>query len=65
MVKLFSLLSSQDKDEGLYKLHYVFTRFVADVARAAGFEAIRYPSVRLNQGNNNVILNYEKIKHRQ
>ncbi|WP_176539448.1 RES family NAD+ phosphorylase [Bacillus cereus] len=61
-IKLSSLLSSPDEGEGWYKPHYVFTRFVADVAKSVGFEAIRYPSVRLNQGNNTVVLDYEKIK---
>lgn len=56
-----SLMSSPSEGEGWYKPHYVFTRFVADVAMAAGFDAIRYPSVRTNTGNNIVILNYEDI----
>ncbi|PJN86845.1 RES family NAD+ phosphorylase [Bacillus sp. mrc49] len=61
-IKLSSLLSSPDEGDGLFKPHYVFTRFVADVAMSAGFEAIRYPSVRFNGGYNIAVLNYEKIK---
>lgn len=59
-----SLLSSPAEGEGWHKPHYVFTRFVADVARSAGFDAIRYPSVRFNEGYNYVLLNYEKVKNR-
>lgn len=61
-IKYSSLLSSPIEGEGWYKPQYVFTRFVADVAMSAGFEAIRYPSVRFSQGSNIAILDYEKIK---
>jgi len=61
-IKFSSLLSSTDEGEGWYKPHYVFTRFVADMAISVGYDAIRYPSVRLNQGCNIVVLNYEKVK---
>lgn len=61
-IKHSSLLSSPSEGEGWYKPHYVFTRFVSDVASKAGFEAIRYPSVRFSKGWNIVVLNYEKIK---
>ncbi|WP_274856903.1 RES family NAD+ phosphorylase [Bacillus methanolicus] len=61
-IQYSSLLSSPDEGEGWYKPHYVFTRFVADVAKSVGFEAIRYPSVRFNKGYNIVVLDYEKIK---
>ncbi|MEK8130897.1 RES domain-containing protein [Paenibacillus filicis] len=57
-----SLLSSPAEGEGWHKSHYVFTRFVADVARSAGFDAIRYPSVRFHEGYNYVLLDYEKVK---
>ncbi len=63
-IKLSSLLSSPNEGEDWFKPHYVFTRFVADVAKFAGFEGIRYPSVRFNQGYNIAILNYEKIKNK-
>ena len=59
-----SLMSSPSEGEGWHKPHYVFTRFVADVALSAGFDAIRYPSVRSNTGNNIVILNYEDFKEK-
>ena len=61
-MQLSSLMSSPVEGEGWYKPHYVFTRFVADAALSAGFDAIRYPSVRSNTGNNIVVLNYEKLE---
>ncbi|EJQ32385.1 hypothetical protein IEC_05397 [Bacillus toyonensis] len=61
-MQLSSLMSSPGEGEGWYKPHYVFTRFVTDAALSVGFDAIRYPSVRSNTGNNIVILNYEKLK---
>lgn len=61
-MQLSSLMSSPVEGEGWYKPHYVFTRFIADAALSVGFDAIRYPSVRSNTGNNIVILNYEKLK---
>jgi len=35
---------------------YVFSRFVADCARAAGFDGICYPSTRISKGHNLVLL---------
>lgn len=62
-IRCSSLLSSPDEGDGWNKPQYVFTRFVADATRAAGFEAIRYPSVRRSfEGHNLVFLDYEKIK---
>jgi len=61
-IRWSSLLSSPAEGEGWYKPHYVFTRFVSDVARSAGFSAIRYPSVRFHKGSNYVLLDYEKFK---
>lgn len=52
-----SLMSSPSEGEGWYKPQYTFTRFIADCAVSAGFDAIKYPSVRLGEGNNMVILN--------
>lgn len=51
-----SLLSSPDEGEGWKKPHYAFTRFLADCATSAGFDAIRYPSVRKDMGTNLVVL---------
>lgn len=63
-IKLSSLLSSPAEGEGHHKPHYVFTRFISDVVISAGFDAIRYPSVRIGNGKNIVVLNYEKINNR-
>jgi len=52
-----SLMSSPAEGEGWYKPHYVFTRFIADCAISAGFDAIKYPSVRYGQKCNIVLLN--------
>lgn len=62
-IQVSSLMSSPSEGEGWYNPHYVFTRFISDVALSVGFDAIRYPSVRLNTGYNIVILNYEKFKN--
>lgn len=51
-----SLMSSPTKEEGWDKKEYIFTRFVADCAVDAGFDAIKYPSVRYGRGYNIVIL---------
>lgn len=61
-MQLSSLMSSPVEGDGWYKPHYVFTRFIADAALSLGFDAIRYPSVRSNTGNNIVVLNYEKLQ---
>jgi RES domain-containing protein len=63
-IQLSSLLSSPEEGEGWYRPHYVFTRFVGDVAKSVGFDAIRYPSVRFDQGYNIVILNYDELKEK-
>jgi len=62
LIRWSSLMSSPGEGEGWYKPYYVFTRFVADCAKAAGFDAIRYPSVRFDEGVNLVLLSYEKHK---
>jgi RES domain-containing protein len=50
-----AMLSAKQEDIGAYNPHYIFSRFVADCARAAGFHAIRYPSTRV-EGFNLVIV---------
>lgn len=62
VMQFSSLMSSPVEGDGWHKPHYVFTRFVADAALSVGFDAIRYPSVRSNTGNNIVVLNYEKLE---
>lgn len=51
-----ALLSSPNEDAVANGPNYVFSRFVADCAVEAGFQAIRYPSVRMGTGDNYVIL---------
>lgn len=53
-----ALLSTPQEGAGYQKPAYVFSRFVADCARSAGFDAIRYPSTRATgESYNLVILN--------
>lgn len=51
-----ALLSAPNTGKGWLKREYVFSRFVADCARAAGFDAIRYGSNRMPEGTNCVLL---------
>jgi len=52
-----SLISAPAKGSGWNKPEYVFSRFVADCASNAGFDAIRYPSTKSPDGDNLVLLN--------
>lgn len=51
-----ALLSAPNTGMGWLKREYVFSRFVADCARAAGFDAIRYGSNKREEGANCVLL---------
>ena len=51
-----ALLTAPRTGEGWIKRQYVFSRFVADCARSAGFDAIRYGSTKEPKGVNYVIL---------
>lgn len=51
-----SLSAAPRTGEGWVKPEYVFTRFVADCARHAGFNAIRYGSTKDRTGSNLVLL---------
>jgi hypothetical protein len=55
-VSASSLMSAPVRDEGWHRPEYVFTRFVADCARIAGFDSIKYPSSRSHKGHNLVIV---------
>lgn len=61
---VFSSLMSRPLDtDGYHKPCYVFSRFVADCARLAGFDAIKYPSTKMTRNNYNlVILNPTDLK---
>lgn len=56
-----ALLSSPDKSAGWDQPQYVFSRFVADCAVTAGFDAILYPSIRALRGDNLVVLRREVV----
>mgnify|MGYP000247562826 CR=1 FL=1 len=51
-----ALLIAPRTGEGWVKRQYLFSRFVADCARSAGFDAIRYGSTKDRNGVNYVIL---------
>lgn len=51
-----ALISSKQDGRGAHRPHYVVSRFVADCARSAGFDAIRYPSTRLSATNFNLVI---------
>ena len=51
-----ALLAAPRTGHGWLKRQYVFSRFVADCARSAGFDAIRYGSSKAALGANIVIL---------
>lgn len=50
-----ALVSAKHQDEGQYKPQYIFSRFVADCAKYAGFDAIKYPSTRTAHGCFNIV----------
>jgi hypothetical protein len=51
-----ALCAAPRKSEGWDRPEYVFTRFIADCARHAGFGAIKYGSVQYSEGVNVVVL---------
>lgn len=51
-----ALLAAPHTGAGWLKRQYVFSRFVADCARSAGFDAIRYASTKSIDGANLVLL---------
>ncbi|HBG9755510.1 TPA: RES family NAD+ phosphorylase [Klebsiella oxytoca] len=55
-----SLLSAKCEGQGYYKPEYLFSRFLSDCARQVGFDAIQFPSTRMQKDSwNLVILNRE------
>lgn len=52
-----SFLSAPKKTEGWNNPQYVFSRFVADCAKAAGYDSIKYPTTKSSKGHNIVIVN--------
>jgi hypothetical protein len=51
-----ALCAAPRRGEGWDRPEYVFTRFIADCARHAGFHAIRYGSTKDPEGTNLVLL---------
>lgn len=51
-----ALISAPHSGTGWIRRQYVFSRFVADCAISAGFDAIRYGSIKSPSGSNYVIL---------
>lgn len=55
-----ALMSAKQNNTGWHKPKYIFSRFIADCAKSAGFDAIKYPSTRVSDESFNlVILNNE------
>ncbi|MQW72042.1 RES domain-containing protein [Sinorhizobium medicae] len=54
------LVAAPRIDRGWLRPEYVFSRFVADCAKSAGFEAIRYASTKSGDGENYVLLSPEE-----
>ncbi len=52
-----SLVSAPREGEGWHRPQYVFSRFVADCARWANFDAIKYATTRASSGHNLAIIN--------
>lgn len=51
-----ALLSAKQQETGWYKPEYIFSRFVSDCAKHAGFDAIKYPSTRLSIDSFNIVI---------
>lgn len=56
-----ALISSKHTDQGQYKPHYVVSRFTADCAVNAGFDAIKYPSTRRAENSFNLVILNKKF----
>ncbi len=56
-----ALMSRKSTTEGWNKPAYVFSRFISDCAKSAGFDAIKYPSTKLTLNNFNLVILNEEI----
>lgn len=56
-----ALVSAPQDEEGFHKPHYTVSRFVADCAKSAGFDAIKYPSTRSAYGSFNIVIINQKL----
>lgn len=57
-----ALTSAPHNDEGWHKPYYVVSRFVADCAKSAGFDAIKYPSTRRHNDNYNLVIVNQSLR---
>jgi RES domain-containing protein len=51
-----ALISAKNDNDGWHKPEYKFSRFVADCAKAAGFDCIKYPSTRRTADSHNIVV---------
>ncbi len=56
-----ALMSKPLNTEGWDKPVYIFSRFIADCAKSAGFDAIKYPSTKSLKNNFNLVIINENI----
>lgn len=61
---LSGLLTKPQKIEGSWKPEYFITRFIADICKEQGINAILYPSSVYPEGRNLVIFDISKIKYK-
>lgn len=57
-----ALMSAKQSDNGWFKPKFVFSRFIKDCAKKAGFDAIKYPSTRCNHECYNLVIINENIE---
>lgn len=56
-----ALISAKQDSTGWHKPKYIFSRFVADCAKSAEFDAIKYPSTRIGNDCFNLVVINEKF----
>lgn len=58
-----ALMSKKISTEGYHRPAYIFSRFIADCAKSAKFDAIKYPSTKVTKDNFNLAIINEDIFH--
>lgn len=56
-----ALMSKKISTKGYNKPAYIFSRFIADCAKSANFDAIKYPSTKEINNNYNLVILNEKV----
>lgn len=56
-----ALMSKRISTEGYNKPAYIFSRYIADCAKSANFDAIKYPSTKSIQDNYNLVIINDNI----